>query len=159
LEQNELEISPADPLEFPPPIIETLKEEKAKIQDLSSNLQIKLIAQEQALKSAQEKAHTLIQKVASKHNLINYTYDQAALKRLTTPKEVAQFAQRQIQLIKEQTQAQKNSQAVTKTKTPPKQALTTSQKLAIGGGVAAGALVVVGVAAKVISAKNHKRSK
>ena len=137
--------------------IEALEKKLVQVQNLSSQLQIKQIEQQKELSVAKAKCEALIKQLASKKKLTNFTYDQQELHRLTTPQAVAQFAREQVQAIKDQAQSQKVGLKKTANPTLPKKALTTPQKVAIGGGVVAGALVIIGVVAKVISAKNNKK--
>ena len=80
------------------------------------------------------------------------------LKQLTTATAVAQFASQQTQLIKQQVQTQKARQSKTENNPHPNKGLSSIQKTDLGVGITAGDLVVIGVAAKVISSKNKNKN-
>src|SRR5207253_2765605 len=119
-----------------PSIIADLEKEKERVEKVSIELYTKQISQQKELTVAIEKCEALIQKVAHKHGLTNFTYDQQKLKKLTSVAAVVQFAQQQMQAIKV-AENQKLAQSKTEQSASPKpkQELTTTQKALIGGGV------------------------
>ena len=105
---------------------------------------------------AREKCEALIQKVAHQQGVNKI--ETVELEWLTTAAEVAQYAQKQVQRIKDL-----KNQKLTQTETnslpqPKKEALSSGQKIALGGGIA-GALIAAGVAVKVISAKKLTKNR